>query len=662
MALFVGVLAAMAVPAPASAHAYLASSAPADGTVLDRAPEVLVLSFTEHVELASTKVDIVDGDGRHWAVTGLVVRPSGGATNAAGNESPVEIVAALPRLPANTYHVAWSTLSSDDLHATTGTIVFGMQREVSAAGAIPGPGGPGIRESALRGIGLVGLATLFGAAALVLLAAVGGGTISPRDRLLRVGLLGGGVALVATPVQLLVQVSADPGHWRALFVNQALSGRWLMRELGTAAVVAAMLWVVRARRPGRGKPIIVLGALGAIAAAAGTALLGHPSGATASGASVASTLPAAIVGAVHVLAAGAWAGGVLAAALALAPDLRLPDRAERVRSLLRLYGVLAVGCVTILAVTGLLLTGEQVSTVDGLLTTPYGLILLAKVATAGLAGLLGLRTAMRLRRPGVIRHGRRIIVEATALGVVLLLAGALASAGPARGPAFPVAGPVAVTPGVTGQVADLVDTVSIRPNRPGRNVVTIVVNDTRRPAPAPFTGVSVSFSGPDGSRKMYPVVRGADGWTLTVDDIRTAGNWQVAVTVMRDGLSPVTDVHDWAVPQASDPSRVVVSTKPLQPALNILAGLGAAAAVIVAIVFVLRRRRAAAAQRHPATTEDAPTEDAPTEDAPTEGAPTEATPATAPGAEDARTEDARTDEARTDEAPVEAAVREEATI
>src|SRR3979490_1344622 len=120
-----------------------------------------------------------------------------------------------------------------------------------------------------------------------------------------------------------------------------------------------MLWAVRVRRPGRGTPIIVLGALGAIAAAAGTALLGHPSGATASGASVASTLPATMVSAVHVLAAGAWAGGVLAAALALAPGLRLPDQAERVRSLLRLYGVLAVGCVTILAVTGLLLTGEQ---------------------------------------------------------------------------------------------------------------------------------------------------------------------------------------------------------------------------------------------------------------------------------------------------------------
>src|SRR5437899_312933 len=61
-------------PTPASAHAYLARSAPADGSVLDRAPETLVLSFTEHVEQSATTVDIVDGDGRHWAVTSLAVR------------------------------------------------------------------------------------------------------------------------------------------------------------------------------------------------------------------------------------------------------------------------------------------------------------------------------------------------------------------------------------------------------------------------------------------------------------------------------------------------------------------------------------------------------------------------------------------------------------
>src|SRR5260370_30580639 len=125
--LAVTVLLLMLYPAaPASAHAYLAHSAPADGAVLDRAPQTLTLSFTEHIEQSATAVDIVDGDGRHWAVTSLVVRPSADADPAApgtgqsGTETPVDAVAGLPPLPPTTYHISWRTLSSDDLHATSG--------------------------------------------------------------------------------------------------------------------------------------------------------------------------------------------------------------------------------------------------------------------------------------------------------------------------------------------------------------------------------------------------------------------------------------------------------------------------------------------------------------------------------------------------------------
>jgi copper transport protein len=298
------------------------------------------------------------------------------------------------------------------------------------------------------------------------------------------------------------------------------------------------------------------------------------------------------------------------------PDLRArPNRAEHVVAILRSFGTLAVTSVTALAATGLLLTAEQVTTVDGLLTTPYGLILLAKVALVIVAGLLGLRLTIRLRRgnafhrtagalsdtTGALRGTtgafRGVTGEATALVMVLLLAGALAAAGPAKGPRFPVGGPVASTPEVTGQAADLIDTVTIRPNRPGRNVVTIVVSDTRRPAPAPFTGVTVSLSGPDGTRKVHPVTRAAEGWTLTVDDIRTAGDWKLAVTVMRDGLSPVTSVHAWAVPRAGRSAPVVVSAAPLQPWLSTVAGVGTGAVAIWAVALTIRRRR-----RAPSTT------------------------------------------------------------
>ncbi|MGW5669907.1 copper resistance CopC family protein [Micromonospora sp. NPDC003776] len=104
--------------------------------MLDRAPETLTLAFTEHVELAAARISLVDGDGRHWAVTGLALRDPEGApaTEDDDSEEPVTLVAGLPALPPNTYHVAWRTLSSDDLHTTSGTLVFGVGRQVTACG------------------------------------------------------------------------------------------------------------------------------------------------------------------------------------------------------------------------------------------------------------------------------------------------------------------------------------------------------------------------------------------------------------------------------------------------------------------------------------------------------------------------------------------------
>jgi copper transport protein len=596
-------LAALAVPigsTPAQAHAYLARSAPADGTVLDRAPETISLSFTEHVELSAARVTLVDGDGRHWAVTGLALRDAEGAPAAADadSEEPVTLVAGLPALPANTYHVSWRTLSTDDLHTTSGTLVFGVGRPVTAAG-VAGPVGPGPRETVARALGLLGLAVLLGGAALALLHArttsrvarttgdPGPGSpadLAVRRRLLVAAGYGGGVALVAGPLQLAVQLAGAGGvRWR-LLADQLTGGRWLAREVGTAVLCAVVVLAARRSRavvpPARtGSATVVVGALGGVAAAVGTALLGHPAGGPSR---------TALIGGIHVLAAGGWAGAVLAAAAALLPLVRrTPDRADRVRALLRAFAVLAAGCLTLLVLTGLLLTGPQVATVDALLGSPYGLLLLGKVAVAGAAGLLGLRTARRLRRTDLPRRGLR--VEAGLLAVALGLAGALAAAGPGRGPAFPTAAAGRAEPQVSGQVADLVDTVAVRPNRPGRNIVSIAVGDTRRPAPGPVTGVSLVLTGPDGERAVHPVTRTAEGWVVTVDDIRTPGEWRVGVTVLRDGLSPVTDSHPWVVPAAGPAVRGPGA--PLRPLLDRAALLLTLVAVGAAALAWWRHRR-----------------------------------------------------------------------
>ena len=300
---------------------------------------------------------------------------------------------------------------------------------------------------------------------------------------------GGILAVAAIPVQLLVQTSSGSGKF---LVQQATSGRWLMRELGLAALLAAVLWARRGL-PHRVAPVAIgLGAVGAVLTATGTALLGHPAG---------SPLTTALVGTVHVLAAGGWAGSLVAGVAALIPVLRTDP--EQVRPLLRAFAALAAGCLALLTVTGLLMVGVQVSTVDALLTSPYGLLLLGKVSAVLVAGLFGLRTYRRLRRSVPVPR-RGLIAEAVVLVLVLVLAGALAAAGPAKGPRFPVTTRVTTEPQVSGQAADLVDTVQIRPNRPGRNVVTITIADTRRPAPAPVSGVSVQLVGPDGTRRVHP--------------------------------------------------------------------------------------------------------------------------------------------------------------
>lgn len=583
LAVVAGVLVSLLAPCgPASAHAYLATSAPADGAVLTQAPDVLTLNFTERVELRATTLDIVDGDGRRYVPTSLTLRTSPEAGGAAtGTETPVTVVAGLPRLPPNVYHVRWHTLSSDDLHSTTGNLVIGVQRTVTAAAATT-DGAPAPAEAVLRGLGISGLSVLLGGALLAALA----GSATALVRRLRVVAAGGGLlAAVVAPVQLYAQMSAAGPVAGALLRSELLSGRWLAYELGLAGLTAAVL----ARAPMRTVGPMAVGA--ALSAAVGAALLGH--------AGAGSPLTVGVT-AIHVLAAGGWAGSVVAAALALVPLTRSAvEWRPAAGRLLRAFGVVAAGCVTALAITGLLLTGNQIATVDGLLTTAYGLLLLAKLTLSAAAGVLGLRTSRRLRagRSGGVLPVRSLAAEGVVLVAVLGLAGLISSAAPPDGPRFQTAG-ITAAPQVSGQAADLVDAVSVRPNVPGRNVVTATVADTRRPALAPVTGVSAMLLSPDGTRTVHPLTRSADGsWTLVTDDVRTPGRWRIAVTVLRPGVAAVTDTHDWGVTDGTS-ARVVVSAAPLRtPAAAAAAGLTvlAAAGSCWAAGRALRRRRACTA-------------------------------------------------------------------
>lgn len=586
-------LAIGALAAPASAHAYLVASLPADGAVLSTAPTELTLRLSESVEEGSTTADLTDGRGRHLAPTSIRVARS----DPKDRESPVTIRIGLPPLPVDTYRLAWRSVSSDDLHDTSGAVVFGVRHAVTpaATGEMP----PRPLEAVLRWISLLGAAALVGAGGLgYLLRRPPDPASAARAtrRALAAGTAGGLTALAASGGLLAEQLSATRSSL-SLLTGTPYGARWLVAQAGLAlATMAAALGWRRARaagpaqlRPGRG--LLLAAGLGIALAAVGTVLLGH----AGAGRPVSPTRVG--LTAAHLLAAAAWAGTLALGATLLLPLLRQgPAPAETARRAFRRFGVLAGACLAVLAGSGLLLAADTVASVDALLLTAYGRVLAAKVALAGVAALLGLANAVRLH--GRRRHSpalrRTVGAEALAAIALLGLAGLLASAQPATGPRWArPAPPVATEPLVSGSAADLQESLSVKPNLPGRNFVTVGVFDTRRPAPAPIGSVRVQLRPPGGGPVRGVALRPLPGgeWGTSLDDLDTAGGWTITVSVDRTGLPTASADYPWAVARPPGPAAraPVLSNAPLRPLLTAAAGVVALLALGAGLV--LRRRQ-----------------------------------------------------------------------
>ena len=114
LAVAVGVLVSIAMPI--SAHPALKQSSPAQGAVLDTAPESLRLTFTEPVESAFTRVKVVDREGVE--ITGSTVRADPG--------DPRIVVVALPALHPGAFKATWSALGRDG-HRVTGELGFSVK-------------------------------------------------------------------------------------------------------------------------------------------------------------------------------------------------------------------------------------------------------------------------------------------------------------------------------------------------------------------------------------------------------------------------------------------------------------------------------------------------------------------------------------------------------
>jgi copper transport protein len=575
-ALLVALVGAVGLLAPpsAEAHATLEGSSPQRGATVARQPGQVVFRFDEAVEgnFGAVRVFDVRGD-----------RVDEGDAFHLGGDGRRLAVHLRRGLPDGTYTATYRVVSADS-HIVSGGLAFSVGHATaggrsvdellgrSGAGAVTG-----VAFGVARALQYAALAVAAGVLVFLLwiwspvLAAAAGGSEAWRH----------GSEAFARRASTLMLVAAVVGTFSALgavvleAAEAAGVSAWsalrphVMREVlgtkfGTVWTIAAAAWVIfggaaavvfagwRASAPVL-RPV-ALGAAGlslrapvrAVAVAPLVPLLylalvpalsGH--GSTQSPVGV--MFPANVL---HVVAVSAWVGGLVALLLAVPAATRrlaLGDRAGLLAPLLLRFSAVALTCVLVLVVAGLVQAYIEIRHLDLVLSTAFGRAVLIK--TVLLLGLVVLGALQRRRLvPAVARAAREgrspgadgvslasaLRAEAALMAAVLAVTGALAGYAPATAK---VSGPFATTTRVGPQELQL----TLDPAQVGANELHLYLMDPRSGAQVDTAKeVDVSASLPakgigairTQATKAGPGHYVANGLTLGV-----RGDWQLTVTV-----------------------------------------------------------------------------------------------------------------------------------
>ena len=561
-------------PAPAQAHALLIRSNPASGATLAQSPRLVQLWFSEELALTHSSLRLVDATGH--TVPGI--RPIVTA------QDPTVLAAELPPIGHGTYGLLWQAMAADDGHSTGGTVVFNVA--VAAASALRSEAHQDASLDVLaRWLRLAAFAVVTGAVGVSLFVVRWPrGSVLRASRALRdarrnslwMGAVGCAMGVCAAVIGLLLEQRRSGG---SLF-DAATSGRWAHLWLGQlcclfAALSVFLMLLSRSRWPA--PSAIALG--GTVVALSWIEALGSHASA------VRSPREAAVAAAaMHTLAALMWLGAV---AVLLVVLWRSAARTELIGAIRGPFSVLAATSVVVILISGLYSAGLQVPTVDDLFGTGYGRTLLVKVALLAAMGGFGLANAAHLRNRSIFaaRTRRRwwpLIATEVAVGVGLLLA---ASVLVGQSPLHlrPVAATAPAGQTVTAGIADLVITASVTPNQPGVNWLALLVDSSRRPAPAPVDSVRVALGldNTDQALALQQLEPGRYFATFNLDR-ESQVSAQVIVTRARQHYS--ASLH-WQLASAPQPAG---SGRRLAPFADVAAILFAT--LVVAALAALARR------------------------------------------------------------------------
>ena len=444
------VVALLALPSAAAAHAYLIRTVPAASVVLEAPPASIQLTYDEAVEPRLAIISVTDTDG-HQETTGPVNRSPA---------SPDTLVVPLRgHLPEGWYLIYWRAISVDG-HPVQGAFTY-------AVGPNPGPAPqfrvPNISATATTPQLLIARWAMF-VTVMVAIGLLAMRLLIVRPLVRRVEgtslraltvafAVTAALGLIAIPVYLDFSTAND--SLRSVFDLSALVPLYRVTAFGRAIVDlelcfalfclagAVALWVDRPERERRSIAELTAGC-GAVLAAGAVLVVPGAAGHAAQTAPRGLTL---LFDWLHLVGGAIWLGGLVGV---LVVWFGVPAR-ERVPALsvcVPRFSNVAVGSVLVLAATGVGEAVDHMPAVNALWETGYGRAILVKTGLLGGALLIAsgnlLRSRPRLiaaaREPALgdpaARLLRRLVSGEVAIVGAIVFAAAVLSSLPPPPPAF----------------------------------------------------------------------------------------------------------------------------------------------------------------------------------------------------------------------------------
>jgi len=529
-ALLASVLAVFAGPASrAHAHAEFVGSAPANGQVLEALPAEVRAWFTEAVSPLGDGLEV-------WSPSGA--RIDDGKATGGANDRSIQ-TALLPSAEQGTYTVAWSVISSDG-HPIRGSFRFSVGAPSESAAPDVTSASPqwvslagGVSRAMAYGLGLLAI----GASALAWASRRSGDSITSRLR--NLGRISAVLLLFATGAVLACEMLAiTAGDIGALLDAPTREAATQARHIPAAALLAAGAAVTASVPDLPRHTRSTAGLLGSFLIASGFAWAGHPAAEPASATWVA-------LDALHVLAAGAWAGGLASLMLV---GLRGSSPPGTLETLATRFSRAATVAMPITIVAGLVLAMQIGPGLDGMLGADWGRLLLAKVAFVAaavvLAGVNRQRTLPALNRGGAsaLRAFRRLVtVECLSLVVVVAITAVLVGQPPSADRSAGAADSPAVV--LDGTIGPYHFVFGLSPAATGANSIAIDFHILGDQADAPPDSVRLRAEHERGGVPAVDVSLDAEGpgrFTGTGVTFAAAGNWAVTMNVAISGADVAT--------------------------------------------------------------------------------------------------------------------------